>query len=85
MISIPGTLGSRLVEKDTGVVMWGGADGLSVDPEEADNPRLIALPIGEGDGCLGRGTMVVCEARGVAAARNTHRPRSPRRVLGHAA
>ncbi|MEL6793597.1 MAG: hypothetical protein AAFP78_09100, partial [Pseudomonadota bacterium] len=49
VISIPGTLGSRLVERDTGVVMWGGASALSVDPVEPENARLIALPIGEGD------------------------------------
>ena len=49
VISIPGTLGSRLVERGTGVVMWGGSSGLSVDPEDPDNARLIALPIGSGD------------------------------------
>lgn len=49
VISIPGTLGSRLVERDSGQVMWGGSSGLSVDPDEPDNARLIALPIGEGD------------------------------------
>lgn len=49
VISVPGTLGSRLVSRDTGVVMWGGTDGLSVDPADPDNARLIALPISEGD------------------------------------
>ncbi len=52
VISIPGTLGSRLVDRETGVVMWGGASGLSVDPEDPDNARLIALPIGHGDETL---------------------------------
>lgn len=49
VISIPGTLGSRLVEKGSGVVMWGGSSGLSVDPEDPENARLIALPIGRKD------------------------------------
>lgn len=49
MISIPGTLGSRLVDRETGVIMWGGSSGLSVDPEPPENARLIALPIGTGD------------------------------------
>ena len=52
VISIPGTLGSRLVERDTGVVMWGGSSGLSVDPVDPENARLIALPIGAGDESL---------------------------------
>lgn len=49
VISIPGTLGSRLEDQRSGVVIWGGPDGLSVDPEVPENARLIALPIGEGD------------------------------------
>ncbi|QIE56400.1 alpha/beta fold hydrolase [Pikeienuella piscinae] len=49
VISIPGTLGSRLVDTESGVVVWGGANGLSVDPDDPENARLIALPIGEGD------------------------------------
>ncbi|MEM7523197.1 MAG: hypothetical protein AAF360_05445 [Pseudomonadota bacterium] len=52
VISIPGTLGSRLVERDTGLVIWGGTDGLSIDPEVPDNARLIALPIGKADESL---------------------------------
>lgn len=53
VISIPGTLGSRLKDKETGIVIWGGDDGLSVDPEEdPENARLIALPIGKGDETL---------------------------------
>ncbi|MEM7545979.1 MAG: hypothetical protein AAF367_10625 [Pseudomonadota bacterium] len=52
VISIPGTLGSRLVDRSTGVVMWGGRSGLSVDPVEPANARLIALPIGKGDESL---------------------------------
>ncbi|MEO0361548.1 MAG: hypothetical protein AAF322_10575, partial [Pseudomonadota bacterium] len=53
VISVPGTLGSRLVERGTGVVIWGGTDGLSIDPEAPDNARLIALPIGKADEPLG--------------------------------
>ncbi len=52
VISIPGTLGSRLVDQSTGIVMWGGSSGLSVDPADPDNARLIALPIGQGDDSL---------------------------------
>lgn len=52
VISIPGTLGSRLVDRETGVIMWGGANSLSVDPDIPENARLIALPIGEGDETL---------------------------------
>lgn len=52
VISIPGTLGSRLVDRASGTIIWGGASGLSVDPEVPDNARLIALPIGAGDETL---------------------------------
>lgn len=49
VISLPGTLGSRLVDRGSDVVVWGGQRRLSVDPETPDNARLIALPIGKGD------------------------------------
>ena len=52
VISIPGTLGSRLVDRDSGVVIWGGASGLSVDPDIPENARRIALPIGSGSESL---------------------------------
>lgn len=46
LITIPGTLGSRLVDGDTGTVIWGGGSrGLSADPEDPVEAALIALPI----------------------------------------
>ncbi len=52
VISIPGTLGSRLIDRDSGIVIWGGASGLSVDPDVPENARRIALPIGSGSESL---------------------------------
>jgi pimeloyl-ACP methyl ester carboxylesterase len=49
VITIPGTLGSRLRDRETGVVMWGDEDRLSVDPVDPGATELIALPIGRGD------------------------------------
>ena len=31
VISIPGTIGSKLIVRDTGEAIWGGEDGLSID------------------------------------------------------
>lgn len=46
LITIPGTLGSRLVDSVTGTIVWGGGSrGLSADPEDPIEARLIALPI----------------------------------------
>ncbi|MGF1446755.1 MAG: esterase/lipase family protein [Pikeienuella sp.] len=48
LITIPGTLGSRLRDSATGTVVWGGGSrGLSADPEVPEEARLIALPIAE--------------------------------------
>ena len=44
VISIPGTLGSRLIDEETGIAIWGGDDGLGADPNDPTNARLIALP-----------------------------------------
>lgn len=52
VITIPGTLGSRLVDGDTGVVIWGGDSSLSLDPDDPAAMRLIALPIGPQDSAL---------------------------------
>lgn len=49
VISIPGTLGSRLVDRGTGVAIWGADDGLGADPNDPDNMRLIALPFIKND------------------------------------
>ncbi|MEO0621002.1 MAG: hypothetical protein AAFU49_06445 [Pseudomonadota bacterium] len=46
LITIPGTLGSRLRDRETGTVIWGGGSrGLSADPEDPVEATLIALPI----------------------------------------
>ncbi|MEO1494274.1 MAG: hypothetical protein AAFV19_19150 [Pseudomonadota bacterium] len=47
LIGIPGTLGSRLVDAVSGRVIWGGGGsrGISADPEDREEFRLIALPI----------------------------------------
>lgn len=49
VISIPGTIGSKLIVRDTGEAIWGGDDGLSIDPEIPENMRKIALPFSKGD------------------------------------
>jgi hypothetical protein len=49
VITVPGTLGSRLVDRDSGIVIWGGADRLSADPEDPGEARAIALPMGDGE------------------------------------
>jgi pimeloyl-ACP methyl ester carboxylesterase len=48
VITIPGLLGSRLVDRGTGEIVWGDEDRLSLDPEDPAAARLIALPIGDG-------------------------------------
>ncbi len=46
LITVPGTLGSRLVDSETGTVIWGGGSkGLSADPDDPFEAELIALPI----------------------------------------
>lgn len=51
LVTIPGTLGSRLVDSETGRVIWGGSGsrGISADPEDPVEYRLISLPIAKGD------------------------------------
>lgn len=50
LITIPGTLGSRLEDRETGRVIWGGGSrGISADPDDPEEYRLIALPISRGD------------------------------------
>jgi len=45
VIVIPGILGSRLIEKDTGQVVWGAFDRNYANPETPEGARLIALPL----------------------------------------
>ncbi|MEM6621561.1 MAG: hypothetical protein AAF674_04980 [Pseudomonadota bacterium] len=51
LIAIPGTLGSKLVDSETGVTIWGGGGsaGISADPDDPTEYALIALPIAQGD------------------------------------
>ena len=50
LIAIPGTLGSRLVDRVSGRAIWGGGSrGISADPEDPEEYALIALPIPKGD------------------------------------
>lgn len=48
IIALPGTLGSRLLDRGTDRIIWGGRGGLSIDPTTPENQRLLALPIGKG-------------------------------------
>lgn len=48
IITIPGTLGSRLRVGKEGPFIWGGPNQLSLDPEDADSARMLALPFGDG-------------------------------------
>lgn len=48
IITIPGTLGSRLRVGRAGQFLWGGPNQLSLDPEDADSARKLALPFGDG-------------------------------------
>ena len=50
IILIPGLLGSKLVEKDSGDVVWGAFDLTCVDPSSAKGARQIALPMQMGVG-----------------------------------
>lgn len=46
LITVPGMMGSRLADRDSGVVVWGGGGhGISADPDSPEGARLIALPI----------------------------------------
>ncbi len=48
VIVIPGILGSKLIEQDTGQIVWGAfADGYA-NPDRPDGARLIALPMAQG-------------------------------------
>jgi hypothetical protein len=48
IIVIPGLLGSRLVEKPTGRIVWGAFGLGQVDPATAEGARLMALPMRKG-------------------------------------
>ncbi|HEU0222582.1 MAG TPA: hypothetical protein VFR34_10300 [Paracoccaceae bacterium] len=48
VIGLPGTLGSRLVDTETGRELWGGSVRLSGNPAVPEDFRRLALPIGDG-------------------------------------
>ena len=48
IITIPGTLGSRLRQGREGQFVWGGPTQLSLDPDNVESARKIALPFGDG-------------------------------------
>lgn len=52
VVTIPGILGSRLVDRASDTVVWGGERALSVDPDDPGAVELIALPMGRGDESL---------------------------------
>lgn len=48
VILIPGILGSKLRDGETGQLVWGAFDGGTADPETPEGARLIAIPMKEG-------------------------------------
>jgi len=48
VIVIPGILGSRLVDRGSGRVVWGAFSGGYANPQTPDGARLVALPMREG-------------------------------------
>ena len=48
VILIPGILGSKLVDSESGRLVWGAFAGGYANPQKPDGARLIALPMREG-------------------------------------
>ncbi|MFC1576837.1 hypothetical protein ACFL3N_00680 [Candidatus Omnitrophota bacterium] len=48
VIVIPGLLGSRLRDSETGTVVWGAFSGVFANPQTAQGARLASLPMEEG-------------------------------------
>ena len=48
VIVIPGILGTKLVDGDSGRVVWGAFEGGYANPKEPEGARLIALPMKRG-------------------------------------
>ncbi len=48
VIVIPGILGSKLIEQDTGRIVWGAFSDGYANPNKPDGARLLALPMAEG-------------------------------------
>jgi hypothetical protein len=48
VIVIPGVLGSKLVDRESGRVVWGAFAGDYANPSDPDGARLLALPMAQG-------------------------------------
>lgn len=48
VIVIPGILGSKLIDGESGRVVWGAFSGDYANPQTVDGARLVALPMREG-------------------------------------
>ena len=48
VIVIPGILGSKLRDGESGQLVWGAFDKDTADPETAEGARLVAIPMREG-------------------------------------
>ena len=48
VIVIPGVLGSKLVDRESGRIVWGAFSGDYANPGELDGARLLALPMAKG-------------------------------------
>jgi hypothetical protein len=48
VIVIPGILGSKLLDRESGATVWGAFAGAYANPSKADGARLVALPMREG-------------------------------------
>jgi len=48
VVVIPGVLGTRLVDASGERTVWGAYDRTTVDPEDAEGARLVAIPMREG-------------------------------------
>lgn len=53
IVTIPGTLGSRLRMGGGGEFIWGGPRRLSLDPRNSGDAQRLALPMGDGTQSLG--------------------------------
>jgi hypothetical protein len=49
VIVIPGILGSKLRDRESGRLVWGAFEGAYANPNTADGARLVALPMGIGE------------------------------------
>ena len=49
IIVIPGILGSKLVDAQSGHIVWGAFAGDYANPEKPEGARLVALPMRDGD------------------------------------